>query len=60
MTKTFPGSFSIRLHKNLKNNLKNKFCRVEHTHRHTHTFGFIYMDNVKNISTVIYLKAYIT
>ena len=46
MTKTLPGSFSIRLHKNFKNNLKYKLCRVEHTHTHTHihTLSFIYID----------------
>ena len=48
MTKTLPDSFSIRWHKNFKNNLKNKFCRVEHTdtHTHRHTFSFIYIDNI--------------
>ena len=41
MTKTLPGSFSISWLKNFKNNIKNKFCRVEYTHTHrerdTHT-----------------------
>ena len=37
MTKPLPGRFSIRWHKNFKNNLKNKFCRVEHTDTQTHT-----------------------
>ena len=32
------------VYKNFKNNIKNKFCRVEHTDTHTHTFSFIYID----------------
>ena len=54
MTKTLPGSFSIRWHKDLKNNLKNKFCRVEHTdtQKHRHTFSFIYIDKHKNFEEI--------
>ena len=37
MAKTLPGSFSLRWHKNFKNNLRNKFYRVEHTHTQSHT-----------------------
>ena len=63
MTKTLPGSFSIRWHKNFENNLKNKFCRVEHTHtdthihtqRHTHRHTHTHLDTHTHTRTQLYI-----
>ena len=45
--------------KKILKSLKNKFCRVEHTDRHTHTHSFIYIDEYKSFQTkFVYFMVY--